>query len=80
MFFSKERSKEQNVFFFLHTQALRIEGVVVETSKRAHSILFLGAYKIFKEGAVVETSRKLIRLEIHRASAHFNSRKSLERN
>ena len=34
---SKERCGH-SVFFFLHTRALRFEGVVVESSKRAHSI------------------------------------------
>ena len=44
------------------------------TALRARVVSYaLGAYKVFIESVVVETSKRLIQLEIERASAFFNS-------
>ena len=46
------------------------------TALRVRVVIYaLGAYKVFIESVVVETQKWLIRLEIERPSALFNSRK-----
>ena len=46
------------------------------TALRVRVVIYtLGAFKVFIESVVVETQKGLIRLEIKRPSALFNSRK-----
>jgi hypothetical protein len=52
-----------------------IGGQLVTALRARVEIYALGAYKVFIENFVVETQKGLIRLEIERASALFNSRK-----
>jgi hypothetical protein len=54
-----------NYFFEDYTSPTTLRGRVVSYT--------LGAYKVFIESVVVEASKALIRLEIERVSACFNS-------